>query len=93
VKTTPTAVLVLAAVVALLGFSGSVPVPAQPAPKAQQYEFKFLVLTHGNPQHDEKSLNDLSADGWVVDAATTQVRGVNANVVSDARLVLKRQKR
>jgi hypothetical protein len=51
------------------------------------------VLTHGNPQHDEKSLNELAADGWVVDATTTQVRGANANVLSDARLVLKRQKR
>ena len=58
-----------------------------------QFEYKFLSLTPGKTQHDKKTLNDLAADGWGVVAPATQEWGANANVSSDARLVLKRAKR
>jgi hypothetical protein len=84
------AVLVL---VALVGFAGLSPVPAQPAPKAVQFDYKFLSLTHANVANDEKNLNDLAAEGWEVVTGTTQARVTNASPASDARLVLKRPKR
>lgn len=92
-KTIPAALLVLAAVVALVVTSGSAPVPAQPAPKAAQWEYKVLPLTYQNAPADEAKLNELGADGWEVVAGTAQARNTNASPTSDARLVLKRAKR
>jgi hypothetical protein len=92
-KPTPAAIVVLAAVVALVGFAGFSPVPAQLASKAALYEYKFLPLTQGNVQHDEKNLNEAVADGWEVVVSTSSVKGGNGPVSQDTRLVLKRAKR
>jgi hypothetical protein len=93
VKSTPVALVVLAAVVAVVGVSGFAPVPAQPAPRVSAFEYKFLVLTHGDVVEDEKQLNALAGTGWEVVETTTSGYGTNGSVSPDARLVLKRAKR
>lgn len=89
-KTVPAALMALAVVAALLGLVGRSPAPAQPAPKAVQYEYKFLSLSHGSAQQDEEQLNKLAAEGWEVVIGTTQSRTASASPPRDSRLVLKR---
>ncbi|MBN9517830.1 DUF4177 domain-containing protein [bacterium] len=75
------------------GFFGGVHLSGGPVnrpPKAVQYEYKFLSLSHGSAQQDEEQLNKLAAEGWEVVIGTTQSRTASASPPRDSRLVLKR---
>jgi hypothetical protein len=85
--------LLVAAVVVLALFTGTTPVPAQPAPKAVPYEYKFFPLTHGGLPQDEEQLNKLAGEGWEVVVGTASPRVMGVSPSYDTRFVLKRPKR